>query len=155
MKRVYWLAIFTLFVYGLAQAQSGVAVFLRPEFFLRKHLINYEPPHYPDAARDTKVQGTVHLFVAFDTLGGLAEAKVLASPDESLSKAVLAASKGWRLKAYSQGPEAFYLGELRIVFTLEDGSARVTEASEADQRKVSDRFTKEKTHWIKRHKGQG
>ena len=155
MKRISLLVVLFVFVHQAVLAQSGALVFLHPEYFLRKHLTNYEAPQYPDEARNEKAHGTVHLFVVFDTQGRLSEATILDSPNESLAEAVLSACKTWRLKPYAQDAEAFYLGELRVVFTLEEGSAKVTETSEADQRKVSDRFTKEKTDWIKRNKGQG
>lgn len=115
------------------------------EFFIRRRLTNSPKPEYPKAAQDAGVQGEVLAFVWFDKEGKLVEAKALVSPDESLSRAVVEALKEWRIKIYMPyNPEANFWSEIRFIFSLKDGKAEVSDAPEAEQRKVSAEFQQER-----------
>jgi TonB family protein len=120
-------------------------LFGEPEFFIRRRLTNSPKPEYPKAAQEAGVQGDVLAFVWFDKEGRLVEAKALVSPDESLSRAVVEALKEWRMKAYTPyNPEANFWSEIRFIFSLKDGKAEVSNAPEAEQRKVSAEFQQER-----------
>lgn len=120
-------------------------LFSEPEYFLRKHLIVSPEPEYPQAAQQAGIQGKVVVFVWFDEKdGNLVEAKPLVSPDELLSKAVVSALKQWRIKPYMPyNPEAHHWSELRFVFSLKDGNAQVSDATEEEQRTVSQELIQE------------
>lgn len=92
---------------------------LEPEFVSRHYLIKSVKPKYPEEAQKAGVQGKVLAFVWFDKDGKLAEAKVLSSPDESLSNAVLIALKEWQISPHAPlFPDANYMSEFRFVFSL-------------------------------------
>jgi len=117
---------------------------LEPEFVSRHYLTKSAKPKYPEEAQKAGVQGKVLAFVWFDKDGKLVEAKVLSSPDESLSNAVLSALSEWRISPHAPlFPEANYMSEFRFVFSLNDGNADVAEAERTEQEKVSSEFTKE------------
>jgi TonB family protein len=115
-------------------------VFGETEHFLRRHLVDSPKPEYPSAALEAKIQGQVLVFVWFDKDGRLIEAKPLISPNELLSNAVVNALKVWRIKPKADMP---LLSELRFIFSLDGNDARVSEAPEAEQQKVSEEFKKE------------
>ena len=117
---------------------------LEPEFVSRHYLTKSAKPKYPEEAKKAGVQGKVLAFVWFDKDGKLVEAKVLSSPDESLSNAVLSALSEWRISPHAPlFPDANYMSEFRFVFSLKDGIADVMEADRTEQEKVSSEFTKE------------
>ena len=117
---------------------------LEPEFVSRHYLTKSAKPKYPEEAKKAGVQGKVLAFVWFDKDGKLVEAKVLSSPDELLSNAVLSALSEWRISPHAPlFPDANYMSEFRFVFSLKDGIADVMEADRTEQEKVSSEFTKE------------
>ena len=117
---------------------------LEPEFVSRHYLTKSVKPKYPEEAKKAGVQGKVLAFVWFDKDGKLVEAKVLSSPDELLSNAVLSALSEWRISPHAPlFPDANYMSEFRFVFSLKDGNADVMEADRTEQEKVSSEFTKE------------
>lgn len=117
---------------------------LESEINCRRHVTKLEKPTYPEDAHKAEIQGEVLAFVWFDKDGKLVEAKILRSPHELLSNAVLAALKSWRIAPNAPlYPEANYMSELRFVFVLNNGIAEVADAAEGEQEKVSSEFTKE------------
>ena len=117
---------------------------LEPEIVCRRHVTKLEKPTYPEDAQKAGIQGEVLAFVWFDKDGKLVEAKVLRSPHELLSDAILTALKSWRIAPNAPlYPEANYMSELRFVFVLNNGNAEITDAAEREQEKVSSEFTKE------------
>ena len=117
---------------------------LERESVCRRHVTKLEKPTYPEDAQKAGIQGQVLAFVWFDKNGKLVDAKILRSPSESLSNAVLIALKSWRIAPDAPlYPEANYMSELRFVFVLNNGTAEVADAAEAEQDKVSPEFTKE------------
>ena len=117
---------------------------LERERVCRRHVTKLEKPTYPEDAQKAGIQGQVLAFVWFDKNGKLVEAKILRSPSDSLSNAVLTALKSWRIAPDAPlYPEANYMSELRFVFVLNNGNAEVAEAAEEEQEKVSPEFTKE------------
>lgn len=117
---------------------------LEPEFVTRHYLIKSGKPKYSEEAQKAGVQGKVLAFVWFDKDGKLVEAKVLSSPDELLSNAVLSALREWRISPHAPlFPDANYMSEFRFVFSLKDGNADVMEAEKSEQEKVSSEFRKE------------
>ena len=117
---------------------------LEPEFVSRHYLTKSAKPKYPEEAKKAGVQGKVLAFVWFDKDGKLVEAKVLSSPDELLSNAVLSALSEWRISPHAPlFPDANYMSEFRFVFSLKDGNADVMETDKTEQEKVSSEFTNE------------
>lgn len=123
---------------------QGVMLLLEPEMACRHHLRKVSKPQYPESARQARIEGEVLVFVWFDRSGNLVEAKILRSPDQSLSDAVLTAAKEWRLVPYAPlYPDANFMSELRFEFSLTNGSAEVSNASEEEQIKQSTEFNEE------------
>lgn len=149
---------FAIFPHVVAQdlqrplpALPEALLLLETEAKCRRHITELEKPTYPEEAQRIGIQGEVLAFVWFDKDGALIETKILRTPHESLSNAVLKALNSWRLAPDAPlYPEANYMSELRFVFVLKDGNAEVVEADKAEQEKVSSEFTKE----IERRKKQ-
>ena len=117
---------------------------LERERVCRRHVTKLVKPTYPEDALKAGIQGQVLAFVWFDKNGELVEAKILRSPHELLSDAVLTALKSWRIAPDAPlYPNANYMSELRFVFVLNNGNAEVIDAAEEEQEKVSSEFTKE------------
>ena len=117
---------------------------LERERVCRRHVTKLVKPIYPEDAQKAGMQGQVLAFVWFDKDGKLLEAKILRSPYELLSDAVLTALKSWRIAPDAPlYPKANYMSELRFVFVLNNGNAEVTDAAEDEQEKVSSEFTEE------------
>src|SRR5215212_3875364 len=123
---------------------QGVMLLLEPEMACRHHLRKVSKPQYPESARQAQIEGEVLVFVWFDKSGSLVEAKILRSPDQSLSDAVLAAARGLHLTPYAPlYPDANFMSELRFEFSLTNGKAEVSNASEEEQIKQSTEFNDE------------
>lgn len=117
---------------------------LERERVCRRHVTKLVKPAYPEEAQKAGIEGQVLAFVWFDKHGKLVEAKILRSPHELLSDAVLVALKSWRIAPDAPlYPNANYMSELRFVFVLGNGGAEVIDAVEEEQEKVSPEFTKE------------
>lgn len=123
---------------------SNELLLLERERVCRRHVTKLEKPTYPEDAQKAGIQGEVLAFVWFDKTGKLIDSKILRSPNESLSNAVLDALKSWRIAPDAPlYPDANYMSELRFVFVLNNGNAEVADAAEEEQEKVSPEFTKE------------
>jgi TonB family protein len=117
---------------------------LERERVCRRHVVKLVKPTYPEDAQKDGIQGQVLAFVWFDKDGKLIEAKILRSPHELLSDAVLMALKSWRIAPDAPlFPKANYMSELRFIFVLDNGNAEVIDAAEEEQEKVSSEFTEE------------
>lgn len=117
---------------------------LERERVCRRHVTELVKPTYPEDAQKAGIQGQVLAFVWFDKDGKLVEAKILRSPHELLSDAVLIALKSWRIAPDAPlFPKANYMSELRFIFVLNNGKAEVIDAVEDEQEKVSSEFTEE------------
>jgi TonB family protein len=53
-------------------------------------------PHYPDEARRLGIQGIVVLDALIDCRGAVTDVRVVASPDQLLTDAAVAAVRGWK-----------------------------------------------------------
>jgi TonB family protein len=134
---------------------SNELLLLERERVCRRHLTKLEKPTYPEDAQKAGIQGQVLVFVWFDKTGKLVDAKILRSPGESLSNAVLIALKSWRIAPDAPlYPEANYMSELRFVFVLNNGNAEVADAAEEEQERVSPEFTKEVESRKKKAQGE-
>ena len=119
-------------------------VLLERERVCRRHVTKLVKPTFPEDAQIAGIEGQVLAFVWFDKNGKLIEAKILRSPHELLSDAVLVALKSWKIAPDAPlYPNANYMSELRFVFVLNNGSADVIDAAEDEQEKVSPEFTQE------------
>ena len=117
---------------------------LERERVCRRHVTKLVKPTYPEDAQKAGIEGQVLAFVWFDKDGKLVEAKILRSPNELLSDAVIIALKSWRIAPDAPlYPKANYMSELRFVFVLNNGTAEVIDAAEEEQEKVSSEFTEE------------
>src|SRR5215203_1315917 len=122
----------------------GVMLLLEPEMACRHHLRKVSQPKYPESARQAQIEGEVLVFIWFDKTGNLFEAKILRSPDQSLSDAVLTAVRELHLTPYAPlYPDANFMSELRFEFSLTNGKAEVSNASEEEQMKQSTEFNEE------------
>lgn len=61
-------------------------------------LLKGGPPSMPPEAIDRKIEGTVHVELQFDESGGVEDIKILSTPHEVLSAAVIAAVSNWRIE---------------------------------------------------------
>ena len=127
------------YVVSRAQETPPPTTFLQPERLLRIDMDNKVQPEYPAEAQGAGIHGMVLVFVVFDKDGRVKEVKPLSSPHESLSDAVVKAVKEWRMpaKPYQYYPVSLTWGELRFVFSLQDGKAEILEAPEDVQRRES------------------
>lgn len=125
-------------------SQPDDPLLLERERVCRRHVTKLVKPVYPEDAQKAGIQGQVLAFVWFDKDGKLLEAKILRSPHELLSDAVLVALKSWRIAPDAPlFPKANYMSELRFLFVLNKGNAEVVDAAEEEQEKVSSEFTEE------------
>lgn len=76
-------------------------------------LIKSVQPVYPEAARQARTQGAVVLNLRTDKSGNISEVMVLKSPDESLSRAAIAAVKQWKYEPFIKDGQA-----KEVVFTV-------------------------------------
>jgi TonB family protein len=67
---------------------------------LAGRLLHSEPPHYPEASRAAHIQGAVLLHGVITKEGSVGSIFVIASPDEVLSHAAIAAVKNWTYQPY-------------------------------------------------------
>jgi TonB family protein len=133
------------------QVQSLGKVLSGPEHVTRYYLVDPVKPKYPESAQQASIEGEVLVFVRFDKDGKLVETKILRSPDESLSNAVLDALKGCQIKPHAPlYPEATFCSELRFIFSLKSGNPEVSELSEEEQLKVSKEFNQEMQRRMKK-----
>ncbi|MHB1845449.1 MAG: TonB-dependent receptor domain-containing protein [Deltaproteobacteria bacterium] len=82
-----------------------------PALWSPPRLIHSPPPFYPPEAQAKGVEGDVVLRLTVDSEGTVTEAMLVASPSESLTRAALAAAKGFRFEPARQGalPEASFV----------------------------------------------
>ena len=150
-KRLLFLLLITLSIHTAAQdppptlpSLPDEPLLLERERVCRRHVTKLVKPTYPEDALKAGIQGQVLAFVWFNKDGKLVEAKILRSPHELLSDAVLSALKSWRIAPDAPlYPNANYMSELRFVFVLNNGNAEVIDAAEEEQEKVSSEFTQE------------
>jgi TonB family protein len=60
--------------------------------------ITGDPPAMPRAALAQKIEGTVTVEITFDEKGVVEDVKIVSSPHEILSEAVLSAVKQWKME---------------------------------------------------------
>lgn len=77
------------------------------------------PPIYPPSARAAQISGTVVIQAVIDKDGILQNARVVSSPDDSLSQAALDAVRQWRYQPYTlNGEPVSVMTTINVGFTL-------------------------------------
>lgn len=81
-------------------------------------LLKKVQPHYPQEAKNQRVQGTVVLAAEIDTTGHITDLKVLQGPD-LLKQASLDAVKNWLYRPYLLNGEPVKVNtQINVVFSL-------------------------------------
>jgi protein TonB len=77
------------------------------------------PPIYPPAARAAHISGTVVIQAMIGKDGLIQNAKIVSSPDDSLSQAALDAVRQWRYQPYMlNGEPVSVMTTINVGFTL-------------------------------------
>ncbi len=83
-------------------------------------LLVHQPfPHYPEAAKQNHIMGSVRVYGVIGTDGSLTSLKVLSAPDQSLAAASLAAVQEWKYRPQTcEGNPVAREDVIEVVFTL-------------------------------------
>lgn len=82
--------------------------------------IRGEPPAMPRAALAQKIEGTVTVEITFDEKGDVEDVKVVTSPHEILTEAVLSAVKQWKMEPrLEKGKPVIVVARRSFVFKVD------------------------------------
>jgi len=65
-------------------------------------LIEFEPVHYPPLARQTRISGTVKIYLSVDVSGAVVDARII-SGHPILAETVLASLRVWKFEPLENG----------------------------------------------------
>lgn len=99
---------------GSANSDGSIRAAIKPGVLLQK-----VPPVYPPAARAARISGIVIVQAMIGKDGLIYDAKVVTSPDDSLSQAALDAVRQWRYQPYTlNGAPVAVMTTINVEFTL-------------------------------------
>ena len=120
--------------------QQKYPVVLESEYRIRRRAIEPVLPEYPDEAKAVGAQGLVIVAVHYETDGKYDGMKVAMSPHPSITDAVDASLRQWRVMPVNRDGEYRLQGELRFRYVIEGGDYRVELLTDDEQRRHSPQY---------------
>jgi TonB family protein len=117
--------------------QQKIPVVLESEYRIRRRAIEIVLPEYPEEAKAAGAQGLVIVAVHFETDGNYDGMKIAVSPHASITEAVAASLRQWRVMPVSRTGEYRLQGELRVRYVIEGREYRVELLPDEEQRRHS------------------
>ncbi|MDT4966526.1 MAG: Gram-negative bacterial TonB protein C-terminal [Acidobacteriota bacterium] len=143
MRKTKFVLIVSLLLFSVPVApaqQQKIPVALESEYRIRRRAIDVVLPEYPEEAKAVGAQGLVIVAVHFERDGTYDGMKVAMSPHPSITDAVDASLRQWRVMPVNKTGDYRLQGELRFRFVIEGREYRVEILPDEEQRRTSPQY---------------